>query len=208
MISPGFSEAERPAIAALYWEAFGPKLRRALGSRPLGLIAAAADPAHALVARECGRIVGVAGIHTAAGAFVAPTRRQMRTAYPVTHAVRTRALDTLSRDEPSDAFVVDGLSVTRAARGRGIGTALMGALIERARTGGHRAVTLDVAASNGRARALYARLGFAEAERRPLGWRRAIFATGALVRMERQLQAGSGALPPALHASPGIFAPM
>lgn len=52
------------------------------------------------------------------------------------------------------------LFVCPSARGRGIGAALVEAVLVEARARGHRRVLLDVRASNRPARALYERLGF------------------------------------------------
>ena len=55
---------------------------------------------------------------------------------------------------------VTGLAVDPQFEGRGVGRALMGALIELARKRGGRRMTLRVFAPNERARRLYERLGF------------------------------------------------
>jgi ribosomal protein S18 acetylase RimI-like enzyme len=63
---------------------------------------------------------------------------------------------------PSSEHVwhVNGLAVDPAHEGRGIGQALMEALIEEARARGGLRMTLRVFAANERARRLYERLGF------------------------------------------------
>ena len=54
------------------------------------------------------------------------------------------------------------LAVAPEAEGRGAGRALMGAAEAWARARGHRRIALDVFAANGRARAVYGRLGYEE----------------------------------------------
>jgi hypothetical protein len=69
----GFRDADRPAIAALYWEAFGAKLGRALGprDRALRFIEGVLSPGHAVCAwSEAGELLGVAGFKTREGALV------------------------------------------------------------------------------------------------------------------------------------------
>lgn len=63
---------------------------------------------------------------------------------------------------PASAHVwhVTGLAVDPACEGRGVGRALMEALIDTARERGGRRITLRVFAPNERARRLYERLGF------------------------------------------------
>jgi len=65
-------------------------------------------------------------------------------------------------DLPSHRHVrqVNGLAVDPAAQGRGVGRALLVAVIEEARRRGARRLTLQVLATNTGARALYASCGF------------------------------------------------
>jgi ribosomal protein S18 acetylase RimI-like enzyme len=56
--------------------------------------------------------------------------------------------------------------VLPAARGRGIGTALVTEAVRLMRAGGQRVITLNVNVNNPHAAALYRRLGFAQAGRR------------------------------------------
>ena len=52
------------------------------------------------------------------------------------------------------------IAVTKEAEGRGVGRALMDEAEAWARERGHRGVTLSVFAGNGRAQALYERVGY------------------------------------------------
>ncbi|WP_136518535.1 GNAT family N-acetyltransferase [Cellulomonas telluris] len=71
----------------------------------------------------------------------------------------------LPADEPGYGYVADdvpelGLAVLPGARGRGVGSALLAGLLDRARDAGWRAVSLSVEDGNAAARALYERHGF------------------------------------------------
>jgi ribosomal-protein-alanine N-acetyltransferase len=66
----------------------------------------------------------------------------------------------------SDEAEILTLAVTGAARGRGLGRALLAAALESARAAGAARMFLEVGARNAPARALYAAAGFAEAGRR------------------------------------------
>ncbi|EYD72039.1 GNAT family N-acetyltransferase [Limimaricola hongkongensis] len=190
-IAPGFAAAERPRIAALYWEAFGPKLGRVLGPRPRALrfIEVALDPAHALCAREAdGTLLGVAGFKTAHGALVSGGLRGMRAAYGGVGATwRAGLLALLETDVDNRRFLIDGIFVAPEARGRGVGSRLIEALAQEARMRGHAEIRLEVIDENPRARALYERRGFVAAEHHPLGPLRMIFGFRAATTMIRRL---------------------
>jgi ribosomal protein S18 acetylase RimI-like enzyme len=69
-------------------------------------------------------------------------------------------LQLLGREVDNHRFLLDGLCVSDQARGQGVGTALLEAVVAEARQRGYRAVRLDVVDTNPRARALYERRGF------------------------------------------------
>jgi ribosomal protein S18 acetylase RimI-like enzyme len=147
-IDEGFSEDERDHVAALYWEAFGRKLRPGFVDEPTGraVVRAALRSDHLLVARRSGQVVGVCGYYEDG----------------------TGAAD-LRWSRLRGALVLDGICVDPAARGRGIGTALLGAASDKARRIGARVVRLSVIGTNPRARALYERHGFTPAGHGSLG---------------------------------------
>lgn len=166
-VSPGFTETERPALAALYWQAFGGKLGRLLGpgARAETYLVRALRPDHALVARDgAGRVLGVAGFRTRRGTFLPVDRAALAAVYGLPGgAMRAGALALLAADSDGARFLVDGIAVAEPARGQGVGSALLAALLAEARQRGHAAIRLDVVAENPRARALYERMGFTEA---------------------------------------------
>ena len=70
-----------------------------------------------------------------------------------------------SRDRPGYGFVDErtpelAIAVVPNARGKGVGSALLGALLDRARAEGHDAISLSVDRDNAGAIELYARHGF------------------------------------------------
>jgi len=75
--------------------------------------------------------------------------------------VRGLRTESIIRPPRPEEYYLCHLGVQPDLRGRGIGTALVRDLLERIDTGRHRRATLDVAATNPRAQALYERLGFA-----------------------------------------------
>ena len=190
-IAKGFSDAERPALAALYWDAFGAKLGWALGPRDRALVflARALDPDHAYVARSAGgAILGMAGFRTADGALVAGRLRDMIAAFGLVGALwRCGLLGLLARDTDNLRFLLDGLAVAERARGHGIGSRLLEAVAAEAAARGYAELRLDVIEGNARARALYERRGFRAVGEQPSGPMGAVFGFRAATVMVRRL---------------------
>lgn len=163
-ISKGFSDAERPQVAALYWEAFAAKLRFVMGPDRTGLrfIAGALNPDFALVARnKDGAILGLAGFKTTDGSLVGGSFMDLARVYGFISTLwRAPLLSLVERDLKDGILLMDGICVAKEARGMGLGTALLDAIKEEAIAQGLQAVRLDVIDSNARARALYSRQGF------------------------------------------------
>jgi Acetyltransferases len=134
-------------------------------------VAAALDPRFTLTARDAaGRLLGFAGVRTAEGACLALGWPGLRAGWGVWGgAWRALALAPLERPVEAGRLLMDGIAVLPEARGRGAGTALLAAVVARARAAGCGEVRLDVIDSNPRARALYEREGFAAAGRERLG---------------------------------------
>lgn len=192
MISSGFPERDRAQIAALYWEAFGQKLGRVMGprDRALRFFEAVLDPAHAICAHGGnGDLLGVAGFKTHTGALVGGGMGDLARVYGWFGAMwRVALLALLERDTENDRFLMDGIFVAPAARGQGVGTALLDAIADKARTRGHSEARLDVIDTNPRARALYERQGFVAIKTQNLGVLRYAFRFESATTMVRDLR--------------------
>jgi len=188
-IEAGFRGADRSAVAALYWEAFGAKLGVVMGPKAKGLqfIDRMLDPTHAICAvSEDGVLLGVAGFKTSKGALVGGDFSDLRAVYGALGASwRALLLHVLERDVENTRFLMDGIFVAPAARGRGVGTALLDAICAEARTRGYSEVRLDVIDSNPRARALYERCGFVAGKTSDLGPLRHVFGFRTATMMVR-----------------------
>lgn len=187
----GFANAERPLIAAMYWEAFGQKLGGVMGpdQRATAFIADILDETHALCARDAeGQLLGVAGFKTHQGALVAGGWRDLARHYGwIGSTWRAGLLTLLERDTENRRFLMDGIFVRDAARGQGVGTALLDAICDEARTRGFTAVRLDVIDSNLRAKALYLRQGFEAGEVQRLGLLKHVFGFESATVMTRRV---------------------
>ena len=181
----------RPEAARLYWEAFGGKLGRVMGPEDRALAffqrVIRADRCFAALDGE-GRLVGIAGYKTPAGSFAGGSWADLTAVYGA-FGGRWRGwiLWALNRGVDNDRFLVDGICVTRAERGRGIGSLLLAALCDEARGLGYPAIRLDVIDTNWRARALYERHGFIVAGTERLGPLRHLFGFTSSLTMVRPL---------------------
>ncbi|MBN8630781.1 MAG: GNAT family N-acetyltransferase [Rhodobacterales bacterium] len=187
----GLHASLRPQAARLYWEAFGGKLGQVLGpdERALrffervirGDLCFAAVDAH-------GELVGIAGFKTPAGSFAGGSWEDLTEVYGRWGGRwRGSILWALGREVDNDRFLVDGICVARAMRGRGIGSKLLGALYEEAAERGYVSVRLDVIQDNWRARALYERQGFRAVRTEELGLLRFLFGFASSTTMVRTL---------------------
>ncbi|MCF2871214.1 GNAT family N-acetyltransferase [Octadecabacter sp. G9-8] len=190
-IEHGFHEEERRAVAALYWAVFGPKLNAVMGpmDRGLAFVEDVLDPSHALCARDDdGQLLGVAGFKTYEGALVGGTARDMANHYGwISSLWRMGLISLLERDTENKRFLMDGIFVSEHARGKGVGTALLNAICDEARTRGYVEVRLDVIDSNPRARALYDREGFIATDTHHLGLLRHIFGFQSATTMIKRI---------------------
>ena len=164
IVAPGIPADQTDAAAALYWQAFRTKLRVAMGPdrKALTFITRVLRPDHAISATaDDGTLLGVVGFKTHEGALVGGTFADLRAIYGLWGSSwRAVILSLLERDVENERFLMDGIFVAEAARGQGVGTALLDAVSDEARTRGHTEIRLDVIDTNPRARALYERKGF------------------------------------------------
>jgi ribosomal protein S18 acetylase RimI-like enzyme len=185
----GLPESQRLAAALLYWQAFGGKLGHVLGpeERALRFLTRVMRLDNCIAAMDDeGGLCGIAGYRTAMGSFAGGDATDIRAIYGLAGAAwRLRVLRFSSDD--ADDFLLDGISVDRAARSQGIGTDMIITLCGLARSQGHLAVSLDVIGSNFRAIALYRTLGFVEHHRKSIGLLRHIFGFSQVVSMVKRL---------------------
>lgn len=187
----GLHPSLRPQAARLYWEAFGGKLGRVLGpdERALRffqrvirgeLCFAAVD--------ERGHLVGIAGYKTPAGSFAGGSWADLTAVYGRWGGRwRGGLLWALGREVDNDRFLIDGICVAKAHRGKGVGSLLLAALYHEAAERGYRSIRLDVVQDNWRARALYERQGFRPTKTVELGVLRFLFGFASSTTMVRPL---------------------
>ena len=175
----------------LYWQAFGGKLGRVMGPEPraLAYLLRVLRADHCICAlSDSGDLLGIAGFKSPQGSFASGEPEDLRAIYGhVGAAWRSSLLRLLQTDIDNDRFLVDGICVARDQRGRGVGTALVAALMAEAVARGYPAIRLEVIDTNIRARALYERLGFSAWRSETLGPLRHVFGFSRAVTMVRSL---------------------
>lgn len=186
-LQPGFPPSGRDTAARLYYAAFGAKLGVLMGHDGRGerFFARVLDPSHAISALgPDGALLGFAGFKTESGAFAGGGLRDLAAVYGWFGALwRAPLLALLERDLAPGQLLMDGIAVAPDARGLGIGTRLLAAVIEEARGRGRTEVRLDVVDTNPRARALYERFGFKPVGSEHLGPLRHLFGFRSATRM-------------------------
>jgi ribosomal protein S18 acetylase RimI-like enzyme len=185
----------RPQAARLYWEAFGGKLGRVLGpdERALRFFQRVirGDLCFSAVG-DGGELIGIAGYKTPAGSFAGGSWDDLTYVYGRWGGRwRGGVLWTQGREVDNDRFLIDGICVAKAHRGKGVGSMLLAALYREAAELGYGSVRLDVVQDNFRARALYERQGFRATKTEELGMLRFLFGFASSTTMVRPL-AGPG----------------
>jgi ribosomal protein S18 acetylase RimI-like enzyme len=182
----------RAAAARLYWEAFGGKLGQVLGpdDRALAFFERVIRADLCLTAVDrAGALVGIAGFKTPSGSFAGGAWADLRAVYGASGGLwRGLLLRAMSSEVDNDRFLVDGICVAKAHRGKGIGGQLLMALYREAATRGYPSVRLDVVTENWRAQALYERHGFRATRTVKLGFVRHFFGFAASTTMVRPLE--------------------
>ncbi len=161
-ILTGLPAGQEQAAARLYWQAFGAKLGKLMGPqvRAERFFTETVSHDRVLAALEGDRLLGIAAFSKGGRGFSAGGLKELWQHYGPGTLWRAVPLALLERKAPADTLQMDGVCVAAQARGKGVGTALFGALFDFAAARGLNKVTLDVIDTNSRARALYERLGF------------------------------------------------
>ena len=174
----------------MYFAAFEGKIGGILGrdGRGLRFIESVIDPGHAIsaVSADGKALLGIAGFKTSRGTMVGGELSDLAAVYGWFGALwRGVILSLLERDLEDDVLLMDGIAVSEAARGQGIGTKLLNAIFAEAERRDKKRIRLDVIDTNPRARALYERLGFIQTDTEHLGPLRYLFGFSSAARMER-----------------------
>lgn len=185
----GLRHDHQQQAALGYWRAFSRKLRYPLGpeARAVTFITDVLDPSHAISAVSSkGEFLGMAGFKSPDGALVGGDFSDLARVYGwVGAAWRGALIHVLERDCLDATLLMDGIFVEPAARGCGVGTALLQAVEAQAAAMNLQRIRLDVIDTNPRARALYEREGFAPGPVLSLGPLRSVFGFSTATQMTK-----------------------
>lgn len=189
VVSEGFRPEHRTQAAVAYWRAFSRKLRYPLGpeEKAISFLQNVLDPSHAISAvSKDGEFLGMAGFKSPDGALVGGGLRDLARAYGwVGASLRGVLIQFLERKCSHGTLLMDGIFVEPAARGQGVGTALLNAIETYAAREGFQQIRLDVIDTNPRARSLYERLGFSERAVMSLGPLKSVFGFSTATEMTK-----------------------
>ncbi len=189
----GLPEDQRADAAELYNEAFGLKLRRAIGDsqRTRDLLAASFVNSYAFCAIADGQLVGLAGFQTGDGSLTSG----MTYHGLLTHLGPARGnwaaliLSLYERHPAPGQLVMDGIAVRPDRRGYGIGNRLLDEVTRYAERQGYETVRLDVIDINEGAKRLYERYGFQAVKTERFEYLRWLVGFGGATTMELSLPA-------------------
>lgn len=172
-VQRGIIQPEQAREAArIYAHAFSQKFAAAIPrlDDQIEVIARSLRTEFGFFATERGKILGVAGFYTENGHFTGGgSLRDMAAHLGWISAFRAIGLlALLSRSPMAGELLMDGIAVDAGARGRGIGSLLLGALRDYAGAAGYGSIRLDVIDGNDGARRLYERMGFTAERTREL----------------------------------------
>jgi GNAT superfamily N-acetyltransferase len=164
-ITEGFRHDHRAKALDLFWQAFKVKLNPVMKpkKKALTFLNMVADPTHSISAdsSDGSSLLGIAGYKTKNGSFIGGDLDELQSVYGWVGGLwRGLFLASLERPLQAETLLMDGIMESQAARGLGIGTAVLSAVKAKAVQLHCKQVRLDVININPRARALYERQGF------------------------------------------------
>lgn len=193
-VEVGIPEGHRLAAAQLYDEAFGQKFMLAIpdAAKRIELFQKHFELKYALAAIMNSDLLGIAGFSTSAGSLTAGIDYgNLLSDLGVLGGHRAAlVLSFYERQAVTGELLLDGISVSPASRGLGVGTRLLRGLIDYAATNGYDSIRLDVIDTNDGARKLYERLGFVSIKTEEFEILRGMLGFGAATTMVYDVKRG------------------
>jgi len=188
-IQLGVPDDQVSTATKLYCTALREKLQPFLGTpeRAANFLARGLARDRAFVALHEGQVVGIAGFKVNRTGLFGPSMVQFFSEYGITAPLRILGLGLLERKEEPNCLLMDGIAVSRAVRGKGIGTRLLQAIDDHARSLGKTSIRLDVIDTNPGARRLYERFGFIAGRTSGIGPLCVLFSFRHSTKMTKQI---------------------
>lgn len=191
-IRRGLPERYRRDAAELFFEGFREKLGPILRSDEKAVSAFAADenPEYSIAAIQSGSLVGICSVSYGEGEFFDLTLSTFVREFGLLRGtVKLAVLAVLFRERPKRGeLLIDGIVVSCASRGLGIGSRLLDAAFALAMEKGRTKVTLEVVDTNDDARRLYERLGFTPVRTERTPYLKRFMGFSAVTKMEKLLR--------------------
>jgi ribosomal protein S18 acetylase RimI-like enzyme len=189
------SPAQRSQCAAILLDAFRVKIEALelftrTPQQALRLLERGIQPEMGIYALREDQVLGVAGLQTRTGKFMCYPPAALRAEFGWLGGLLRQAwlgLMALGETPARSQLRISMLAVDPAARGSGVGTLLLQAVIDHARREGFTAVVLEVIDTNPGAQRLYERIGFRQVHRMQTAAITARAGFGGFIRMQLDL---------------------
>lgn len=191
-VQSGIEEKHIPLAVDLFWQAFRGKLHPIMkpDEKALYFFNSIINPTYAIcVVSDDGDLLGIAGFKTNEGAFMGGKLNDICKVYGWFGGVwRGLLLSIFEKQLKPKTFLMDGIFVSKKARGQGVGTRLLTAIKEKAESLDCETVRLDVIDKNPRAQALYEREGFVATSTEDISFLKHIFGFQKSTQMSYQIK--------------------
>jgi ribosomal protein S18 acetylase RimI-like enzyme len=161
----GIPQNQRIKVARMFYDTFADKFHKIFGTQKkfIHFTLECLRDDRTLVAFKDGQVVGVAGLHYDGRSFIDANMEQAVKVFGLAtlRVVLFGGLFFFKKADQNEVFI-ESLAVAASERGKGIGTNLIHAVIDYAKSNGFSQIRLEVVETNKKAKKLYERIGFTE----------------------------------------------
>jgi ribosomal protein S18 acetylase RimI-like enzyme len=185
----GIPESFREAVVELYDEAFAEKISLAIpdDEKRFLLLSSCMMLDYVIGAFSQGRLIGIAGFHIQSGALTGGklSLRDLISLLGFFDGIKAALiLSAYQRKPKPKELLMDGICVHSCARGKGVGSGLLGEIQSYAVQHGFVSIRLDVVDTNPEAKKLYERMGFEVVKTESFPWLEKYLGFGGASTME------------------------
>lgn len=185
----GIPESFREAAVELFDEAFAKKISLAIpdDEKRFQLLSSCMMLDYVIGAFSEGRLIGIAGFHTQAGALTGGkvSLSDLISLLGFLDGIKAALILSVYHRRPKPKeLLMDGICVHCSARGKGVGSGLLGEIQSYAVQQGFARIRLDVVDTNPGAKKLYERMGFEVVKSESFPWLEKYLGFGGASTME------------------------